>query len=87
MTPLNPLQEKNIHIGFMAIGLLLVLKGLMPWCILKHRSVRIMQATLGLLLIVIGGPIMDPIITKIPPPPKKPDAWDSNACILVVLDA
>lgn len=55
----------------MGLGLLLVLRGLLPWCLLKHRTIRIMQATIGLLLILIGGPIMDPIVREIPVPQKQ----------------
>lgn len=71
MNTLSPAQEKNTHLGLMIVGLILVLRGLIPWCILKHKSLRILQATIGLLLIIIGGPIMDPIVHTITAPAKK----------------
>lgn len=71
MGTLDAAQEKNIHLGLMVIGLILVLRGLIPWCLLKHKTLRIFQATIGLLLILIGGPIMDPIVREIPAPQKK----------------
>jgi hypothetical protein len=71
MVPFTALQEKNIHLGFMVLGLILLLRGLIPWCLLKHRTIRIMQGTVGLLLILIGGPIMDPIVREISVPQKE----------------
>jgi hypothetical protein len=66
MGALSDFQEQNIHLGFMGLGLLLVLKWLIPFCLIKHKTLRISQATIGLLLIIIGGPIMDPIVREIP---------------------
>ncbi len=68
---LSPLQEKYAHLGLMILGLFLLLKGLLPWCLIKHKTLRISQAIIGLLLIIIGGPIMDAIVTEIPAPEKK----------------
>ena len=39
---------------------------------MKHKTLRIAQAVLGFLLIIIGGPIMDPIVTTISTPSEKP---------------
>ncbi len=72
---LSPLQERYTHIGLMVLGLFLLLKGLLPWCLIKHRTLRISQAIIGLLLIIIGGPIMDAIITQVPAPEKKDAKW------------
>lgn len=63
--------EKTIEMWLLVVGLIPLLKGLMPWCLIKHKTLRISQSILGLLLIIIGGPIMDPIITKISAPEKK----------------
>ena len=70
MQALSAAQEKSIHLGLMVLGLFLVLRGVIPWCVLKHKTLRILQTTIGLLLIIIGGPIMDPIVTEIPAPPQ-----------------
>lgn len=71
LNTLSSVQERSIHLGLMMLGLILVLRGLIPWCLMKHRTLRISQAIIGLLLIIIGGPIMDPVITKVPAPEKK----------------
>ncbi len=71
MAQLSPTQEQNIHFGLMVIGLIILLRGIIPWCIIKHKTLRITQSMIGLLLIIIGGPIMDPIITNVPAPEKK----------------
>ncbi|MEI6711660.1 MAG: hypothetical protein WCK88_05790 [bacterium] len=69
--PQSPAIEKTIQTWLLVVGLIPLLKGLMPWCLVKHRTLRISQGIFGLLLIIIGGPIMDPIVTKIPAPEKK----------------
>lgn len=58
----------------MMLGLILVVRGLIPWCFLKHKTLRIVQGVIGLLLILIGGPIMDPIITET----AAPDTHDEQ---------
>ena len=70
----KPVTEKIILLWFLAIGLIPLIKGLLPWCLVKHRTLRMAQAFLGLTLIIIGGPIMDPIITEIPAPDKKDES-------------
>lgn len=71
MTDLSAEQEVSVHIGLMVLGFLLVLKWLLPWCLLKHRTLRIIQWTIWILLIIIGWPIMDPIVKDIRTPAKK----------------
>jgi len=39
---------------------------------MKHKTLHIAQAALGLLLIIIGGPVMDPIVTTVSAPSEKP---------------
>lgn len=46
-------------------GLLLVIRGLIPTCIFKHNTLRILQMILGFFLIILGGPVMDPIVTTL----------------------
>jgi hypothetical protein len=77
--PLTALQEKDIHLGLMVLGLILVIRGLIPWCLLKHRTIRILQGSIGLLLIVIGGPIMDPMVKEVSTPEKKDEQGFSIA--------
>lgn len=49
----------------MIIGLFFILRGLIPWCLIRQKTLRIIQATSGFALIIIGGPIMDPLIKNI----------------------
>lgn len=69
----NPALEDKIQIWLMIIGVLILLKGILPWCLMKHKTLRIAQVIIGILLIMIGGPIMDPIVTNIPAPAPKDD--------------
>lgn len=43
----------NIRYGLLVVGLLPLLKGLLPFCLVKHKTLRMAQAILGLLLIII----------------------------------
>lgn len=72
MTALNPAVEKNIEYGLLLLWLFPLIKGILPFCLMKHRTLRISQAVLGLLLIIIGGPVMDPIVTTVSAPAEKP---------------
>ncbi len=67
----DPKIENSIQLGLMILGLFPLVKGILPWCLMKHRTLRIAQGFIGLFLIIIGGPIMDPIVTTIPAPEKK----------------
>lgn len=68
----SPDIEKNIEYGLLILWLLPLLKGVLPFCLMKHKTLRIAQAVLGLLLIIIGGPVMDPIVTTVSAPSEKP---------------
>lgn len=60
---------QKIEYGFMIIGLFFILRGILPWCLIRQKTLRILQTTAGFLLIIIGGPIMDPMIQNIIAPP------------------
>lgn len=49
----SPSITTNIRYGLLAIGLLPLLKGLIPFCLVKYKTLRIVQAILGLMLIFI----------------------------------
>lgn len=65
-----PHREKYIEYGLFVLGIIPLFKGLLPFCLVKHGTLRIAQILLGILLILVGGPIMDPAV-KAPTP--KPD--------------
>lgn len=49
----------------MVIGVFFFLRGVLPWCLMRQKTLRILQAISGFALILIGGPIMDPLIKNI----------------------
>ncbi len=49
----------------MIIGVLFVFRWIIPWCLIRQKTLRIIQAVSGFALIIIGGPIMDPLIKNI----------------------
>jgi len=68
----NPSTERSIEYGLLILWLLPLLKWILPFCLLKHKTLRISQAVFGLLLIIVGGPVMDPIVTTVSLPSEKP---------------
>lgn len=65
----SPEIEKNIEYGLMILALFFIGRGLITACVLSHKWLRIKQALHGLALIIVGGPIMDPLVKNIIMPP------------------
>ena len=61
----------KIEYIFMVLGLFFILRGILPWCIIRQKTLRILQAVAGFALIIIGGPIMDPLVKNIIVAPAK----------------
>jgi hypothetical protein len=49
----------------MIFALFFLVRGLLTTCILKQKWLRITQAIHGFILVMIGGPMMDPIVKSI----------------------
>lgn len=64
---LAPSTERIVEYCFWIFGIILILRGIIGKCVLKQKPLRIAQAIFGFLLIIIGGPIMDPVITETAP--------------------
>lgn len=63
----SPETELKIEYGLLVFGIVFFLRGIIPFCLLKHKWIRWLQWALGFALIIIGGPMMDPIVTKATP--------------------
>lgn len=57
----KPEIEKNIEYGLYLICLFFIIRWLVRSCLVKHNTLRIKQALAGILLIIIWGPMMDPM--------------------------
>lgn len=55
----------------MFLGLFFILRGVLPWCLVRQKTLRILQAVTGFVLIIIGGPLMDPLVKNIIVAPAK----------------
>jgi len=65
MAALSPASEKKVQYGLIIIGIFPLLRGILPWCLVKHNTLRILQGLFGFALILIGGPMMQPIVKNI----------------------
>ena len=63
--PRSATTERYIEYGLLIVGILPFVRGWFSACLMNHKHTRITQAILGVLLIWIGGPILDPIVTTI----------------------
>lgn len=61
----SPAMERKIEYGLMILSLFFIGRGLITACVIKHKWLRIKQAVHGLALIIVGGPVMDPIVTTV----------------------
>ena len=61
----SPETEQKIEYGLMILALFFIGRGIITSCIIKHKWLRIKQALHGLALIIVGGPMMDPLIKNI----------------------
>jgi len=68
----SPETEKSIEYGLMILALFFLVRGIVTACIVKHKWLRITQAVHGFVLIIVGGPMMDPFIKSITTPPSTP---------------
>jgi uncharacterized membrane protein YwzB len=57
--------SKKIEFILMILAFFFITRGLVTVCIFKHKWLRITQAIHGLALIIVGGPMMDPIMTTV----------------------
>lgn len=53
--------ETYIEYGLLIFGIFPLIAGLTRFCWMKHKTLKKLQITLGIILIIIGGPIMDPV--------------------------
>lgn len=65
----SPETEKKIEYGLMILALFFISRGIITACVIKHKWLRIKQALHGLALIIVGGPMMDPLVRNIITPP------------------
>lgn len=61
----SPETEKKIEYGLMILGFFFIGRGIITSCIIKHNLLRWKQSLHGLALIIVGGPMMDPLIKNI----------------------
>ena len=60
MATLSPEAQTELFYGLLLLGIIPLLKGLVPYCLVTHKTLRICQGVFGFLLIIVGGPIIGP---------------------------
>ncbi len=72
----------------MIIGAFFLLRGILPWCLMRQKTLRIIQALSGFALILIGGPIMDPLIKNIiaPAPTTTTGGFQIDTTVAPVIE-
>ncbi len=78
----------EIEYMFMIIGAFFVLRGILPWCLMRQKTLRIIQAVAGFALILIGGPIMDPLIKNIiaPAPTSTTGGFQIDTTVAPIIE-
>lgn len=61
----SPETEKKIEYALMILSVFFIGRWIITACVIKHKWLRWKQALHGLALIIIGGPVMDPLVRNI----------------------
>lgn len=61
----SPETEQIIEYALLILAAFFIIRGIITACVVKHAFLRWTQAIHGLLLIIVGGPMMDPLVRNI----------------------